>query len=599
MRFFIGVLLLFLLICTPAPAGQPEPFVLGQTAAGTSLLAVTGHLVDPDGTLTLQDIRSKAVSDRFEYSGAPVQRDGGTQAIWFTLRFTQTQFNGHWLVATPFATIHDLQMFGPFDKTEVAYGEPVLTGSGKPYATRPMGSETFVMPMTLDAPGEYVIYLRAVTKIPRTFEFKLWDTPGFYAAANTKHIFDGLCYGVVIGMLLYNLMLFLVFRDKTYGLYVASGAAALLSIISFNGHLAQFALPDLPALAEIADGFSPGLWVAFGGWFAYVFLGLNRFSPWIGRGLLATAFLGAAVSVVAAMGLHTLAQALIERISMVGALLAVAGAISAQRQGFRPARLYLLGQTAVFFTVIIQIFINWGWMDWPFLFANGLQGSVAIQFVVFATALSSRIRLMQAANLDLTRKTEDLRLAAESDPLTGVANRAGLASRARDLLVNSRQRTLVMIDLDKFKPINDMHGHAAGDAMLVEIAKRLRAQVRPTDVVARMGGDEFAILFSEPNDTATVGIICTRILAAMVQPLAFEGRTLTVGGSLGIARYPTDGNTLDDLLQAADVAMYHVKKNGRASFAFFENLSDKQAAEAVQSVAKDAGNGNDAVLFDV
>lgn len=599
MRFFIGVLLLFLLICTPAPAGQPEPFVLGQTAAGTSLLAVTGHLVDPDGTLTLQDIRSKAVSDRFEYSGAPVQRDGGTQAIWFTLRFTQTQFNGHWLVATPFATIHDLQMFGPFDKTEVAYGEPVLTGSGKPYATRPMGSETFVMPMTLDAPGEYVIYLRAVTKIPRTFEFKLWDTPQFYAAANTKHIFDGLCYGVVIGMLLYNLMLFLVFRDKTYGLYVASGAAALLSIISFNGHLAQFALPDLPALAEIADGFSPGLWVAFGGWFAYVFLGLNRFSPWIGRGLLATAFLGAAVSVVAAMGLHTLAQALIERISMVGALLAVAGAISAQRQGFRPARLYLLGQTAVFFTVIIQIFINWGWMDWPFLFANGLQGSVAIQFVVFATALSSRIRLMQAANLDLTRKTEDLRLAAESDPLTGVANRAGLASRARDLLVNSRQRTLVMIDLDKFKPINDMHGHAAGDAMLVEIAKRLRAQVRPTDVVARMGGDEFAILFSEPNDTATVGIICTRILAAMVQPLAFEGRTLTVGGSLGIARYPTDGNTLDDLLQAADVAMYHVKKNGRASFAFFENLSDKQAAEAVQSVAKDAGNGNDAVLFDV
>jgi diguanylate cyclase (GGDEF)-like protein len=156
-----------------------------------------------------------------------------------------------------------------------------------------------------------------------------------------------------------------------------------------------------------------------------------------------------------------------------------------------------------------------------------------------------------------------------------------------------------MIDLDKFKPINDIHGHAAGDAMLVEIAKRLREQVRPTDVVSRMGGDEFAILFSEPNDNATVGIICTRILAAMVKPLAFEGRTLAVGGSLGIARYPTDGNTLDDLLQAADVAMYHVKKNGRASFAFFENLSGKQAAEAVQSVAKDAGSGDDSVLFDV
>jgi diguanylate cyclase (GGDEF)-like protein len=593
------VLTLLWLTCAPALAAQPDPYVLGQSAAGTSLLAVTGHLVDPDGTLTLQDIRSKAVSDRFEYSGAPVQRDGGTQAIWFTLRFTQTQFNGHWLVATPFATLHDLQMFGPFDKTEVAYGEPVLTGSGKPFATRPLGNEKFVMPMTLDAPGEYVIYLRAVTKIPRTFEFKLWDASSYYAADNAKHIFDGLCYGVVIGMLIYNLMLSLVFRDQAYALYVASGVAALLSIISFNGHLAQYALPDLPSLAEIADGFFPGLWVAFGGWFAYVFLGLNRFSPWIGRGVLVTAFLGAAVSLVAAMGMHTLAQVAIERISMVGALLAVAGAISALRQGFRPAGLYLLGQIAVFLTVIIQIFNNWGWMDWPFIFDNGLQGSVAIQFVLFATALSSRIRLMHAANLDLTRKTEDLRLASETDPLTGLANRAGLASRARELLVNSRQRTLVMIDLDKFKPINDIHGHAAGDAILVEIAKRLREQVRPTDVVSRMGGDEFAILFSEPNDNATVGIICTRILAAMVKPLAFEGRTLAVGGSLGIARYPTDGNTLDDLLQAADVAMYHVKKNGRASFAFFENLSGKQAAEAVQSVAKDAGSGDDSVLFDV
>jgi diguanylate cyclase (GGDEF)-like protein len=156
-----------------------------------------------------------------------------------------------------------------------------------------------------------------------------------------------------------------------------------------------------------------------------------------------------------------------------------------------------------------------------------------------------------------------------------------------------------MIDLDKFKPINDQHGHAAGDAMLVEIAKRLRAQVRPTDVVARLGGDEFVLLFSEPNDRTTLEAICKRILNAMVQPLLFDGRSLAVGGSLGIARYPADGASLDDLLQAADVAMYHIKKNGRANYAFFEDLSDLEAMTAVQSVARNADNADDSILFDV
>jgi diguanylate cyclase (GGDEF)-like protein len=227
-----------------------------------------------------------------------------------------------------------------------------------------------------------------------------------------------------------------------------------------------------------------------------------------------------------------------------------------------------------------------------------MQAGVAIEVIVFATALSSRIRAMHTVNRDLERKTEQLIVTSETDPLTGVANRAGLASNAHKLLVNHRQRTLVMIDLDKFKPINDQHGHAAGDAMLVEIAKRLRAQVRPTDVVARLGGDEFVLLFSEPNDRATLETICKRILSSMVQPLLFEGRSLAVGGSLGVARYPTDGASLDDLLQAADVAMYHIKKNGRANFAFFEDLSDSEAMAAVQSVAKNADNGGDSVLFD-
>jgi diguanylate cyclase (GGDEF)-like protein len=268
------------------------------------------------------------------------------------------------------------------------------------------------------------------------------------------------------------------------------------------------------------------------------------------------------------------------------------GAISAWRQGFLPARLYLLGQVALFSAIFIQVLINWGWLDWPFMYDNGMQAGVAIEVMIFATALSARVRALYAVQAELIRKTEHLTLASETDALTGVFNRAGLARRSTELLVNARQRTLLMLDLDKFKPINDVYGHAAGDAMLVEIAARIRQQVRPADVVARLGGDEFAILMSEPNDREVMELICQRILRAIAQPLVFEGHTLVVGGSLGAARYPADAATLDQLLSDADVAMYHIKKNGRAGFAFYEDLDAREAEVAEQSLAQYGGQNN-------
>jgi diguanylate cyclase (GGDEF)-like protein len=600
LRLWSALIVAVLFAALPAQANtEPPVFLLGSQEEGRSLASYTGYLVDPSGLLTIHEARTQVASERFAYSGEAVVRQGSTEAVWFRVKFKQTEFNGDWVLTSPFANVTDLQFYGPYDQNGKEWGNTVRTGSSEPFDTRPLGNETFVMPLKMELPGDYVLYIRAVSNIPRAFSFKIWDLPSFFSAGQTKRIFDGLCYGVVVGMLIYNLMLFLVFRDLSYGLYLASGLAALLSILSFNGHIAHYFLPDFPQITDRFNTILPALWIALGSWFAYVFNAMSKFAPITGRIVLATSVLALATAFAAALGWTTLAQALNEYISLAGTIFVATGAVVALRRGFRPARLYLLGQMALFTSVILQVLINWGLMDWPFVYDNGMQAGVAIEVIVFATALSSRIRAMHTVNRDLTRKAEDLVLAAESDPLTGVANRAGLASRARELLVNNRQRTLVMIDLDKFKPINDQHGHAAGDAMLVEIAKRLRAQVRPTDVVARLGGDEFVLLFSEPNDRTTLEAICKRILNAMVQPLLFDGRSLAVGGSLGIARYPADGASLDDLLQAADVAMYHIKKNGRANYAFFEDLSDLEAMTAVQSVARNADNADDSILFDV
>jgi diguanylate cyclase (GGDEF)-like protein len=294
-----------------------------------------------------------------------------------------------------------------------------------------------------------------------------------------------------------------------------------------------------------------------------------------------------------AVGYVTLAQVVVEYSSLVGMLVVTAGAMVSWRTGFQPARLYLAGQTALFVAVLVTILHSWGVIDWPFIMENGLQSGVAIEVMVFALALSSRLRLMQATQAQLQRRADEAVRVSESDPLTGICNRAGLASKARDLLAMQRQRTLILIDLDKFKPINDIHGHAAGDAMLVEVARRLKEQLRTSDVVARVGGDEFVVLIVEPHDRAELEVICQRLLVAIGKPLLFHGTTLNVGSSMGLARYPKDGAELAGLLHAADVAMYHVKKNGRSGFAFLEDLSSKETLMAERGVAKTNATGCD------
>ncbi|MCF4125979.1 GGDEF domain-containing protein [Methylobacterium sp. SyP6R] len=159
------------------------------------------------------------------------------------------------------------------------------------------------------------------------------------------------------------------------------------------------------------------------------------------------------------------------------------------------------------------------------------------------------------------------RYLAEFDAMTGLANRATFQDRFAALDRPPPGRApfgaLLLIDLDGFKPVNDTFGHAAGDACLVEVAARLRLSCRDDDLVARIGGDEFAILLA----TTAPGIaeeVAARLIAALSRPMTWAGRAFTIGASIGIAR--TDGRPSADLFVAADAALYAAKAEGRGRF---------------------------------
>jgi diguanylate cyclase (GGDEF)-like protein/PAS domain S-box-containing protein len=178
---------------------------------------------------------------------------------------------------------------------------------------------------------------------------------------------------------------------------------------------------------------------------------------------------------------------------------------------------------------------------------------------------------------DLTsRKKESDRdhFLAYHDSLTGLPNRAlflRLLEQALAHCARSACRLAVLyIDLDHFKPVNDTLGHQLGDLLLVTVAKRLRASVRKSDVVARLAGDEFTVIQTDLVDTRPARALARTLVHALRRPFMLKGREVRVSASVGISIYPDHGASAEELLQRADLAMYRAKEQGRNRYRFYE-----------------------------
>jgi diguanylate cyclase (GGDEF)-like protein len=176
---------------------------------------------------------------------------------------------------------------------------------------------------------------------------------------------------------------------------------------------------------------------------------------------------------------------------------------------------------------------------------------------------------------------------AHHDALTGLANRSALVEKIEDACARCRrwneEFNILLIDLDRFKHVNDTFGHPAGDQLLIQVAERLKGTLRETDVLARLGGDEFAIVQSNHGaQTDAADILATRIVALLAEPFSVDGNVVSIGASIGIALAPSHGTHADDLLKMADLALYQAKDMGRNRYAIFEPALGQAAIEKHQ-----------------
>ena len=201
----------------------------------------------------------------------------------------------------------------------------------------------------------------------------------------------------------------------------------------------------------------------------------------------------------------------------------------------------------------------------------------------FIIATVQDLTRRKAAESALRAQAELNQHQALHDALTGLPNRTLFHDRIGQALHRARRSdasvAVLMLDLDRFKEVNDSLGHAAGDALLIEIGRRLDGMLRASDTVARLGGDEFGVLLPDQTSLADVAIAAERVRAAIQEPVIVHGLPLSVDTSIGIALYPRDGRELETLLQHADAAMYHAK-NGNTGIAFYE--SSRQDGDPVR-----------------
>ena len=190
---------------------------------------------------------------------------------------------------------------------------------------------------------------------------------------------------------------------------------------------------------------------------------------------------------------------------------------------------------------------------------------------------------------DVAEKKTQLERLAHYDPLTGLPNRALLADRMSQAMMQSQRRgqrlAMAFLDLDGFKAINDTHGHAAGDQLLVTLAQRMKEALREGDTLARLGGDEFVAVLLDLDELDDTTLILNRLLTAAAQPVLYGETMLQVSASLGVSFYPqAQMMDADQLMRQADQAMYQAKQAGKNCFRIFDSEQDRSLRERHESM---------------
>lgn len=432
---------------------------------------------------------------------------------------------------------------------------------------RPLPTRTHVMPLNLSA-GRHLMVLRVQTSGSMIVPVRLTTPQQRQMHEERVQMLQGLATGVMLSLLIYSLAQGYSQRDRMFVYYALGVGGVGVFQFAFQGMGMQHVWGNALWVSELL----PPACILVGVIGAFLFidraLEIRSTSPRLSLLMRGGALVCTVALVLLLAGVITYrdAQRISKLMGQVPTILALPIAWRRWRRGDRATGYILIGWSIYTAGVVVLALLISGRIPATPVTMHVFQVASLAEMVMWQVVMGIRIDTLRRAAEQDRHDGERLRRLADTDALTGVLNRRGLQGAVVSMLQRTRPEALVgvyLIDLDGFKPVNDRHGHHAGDSVLIEIAARLVTQVRQADLVARIGGDEFVVVVGELRDEAAAVRIGDKLLQSVQAPVSLEGGACSVGATIGFALSPTDGTDIGHLLAQADQALYAGKQAGK------------------------------------
>jgi len=562
------------------------------------------QLEDPTGKLGVREIIAPAFAERFSplHPRRNVHLGFSNSAWWLRceLDLGEDAWRGMLEIGHPYLDYLDVHFVQDGQVISSA-----LAGDQRPLSVRPVADNRFIFPLP-SVRGEVTLLVRVQSTNSITVPLRWVSSPVLDRQQNFDLMLTAGYWGALFALCSYNLFLFLAVRAWSFVHYVFASLASGVVLLCAFGIGSRYLWPESPQINNLALLAAMLLSVIGGLLFTCSFFSTARRTPRMHRWLI-----GTAVFQAGGIALIVVSQTAAEVVLGMGAQLSSLLLCLTAYRGFKD---HQPGSTPFIVALAIQIAVavsqglqSSGLAPIEIWSAYSLQLAAAGMVMLYALAIAVRVNAIKVAKeaaqaqalasqeylLETLRENEQrLEIRVEQrtqelaevnallrqreqqlvdllhhDPLTGAATRTLFEDRLAQAMArsarNQRLVALLLIDLDGFKAVNDTWGHDAGDAVLVEIARRFVANVRAADTVGRLGGDEFIIVLDELKMPEDAGRVAGKILEAVASPIVYKEHQLQVGASIGIALCPLHARDMQALIKAADHAMYAAKKSGR------------------------------------
>jgi diguanylate cyclase (GGDEF)-like protein len=561
-------------------------------------------LIDPEHRLTVQDvINQKNLNWAISEQGIP-SYGFSPHTYWF--RFLIPTQDNESLLELDYALLDDISYYRLLNDKII---ETIFTGDKRNFSERPIKHRAFLFPIP-SSNQDQVVLIKIRSSSAIQLPLTLWPEKTFFEQDQYHFVEHGLYYGIVLVMALYNLFLFFRLRDSAYAFYVLYVSIFALAQLSLSGFAYQFLWPNLPEWNEKSLAVFTPLGLVSALVFVNNFLKLDVFHPRIYKFILVQAFVGLLIAALSIVFSYHIMIPYVAGLAIVTCLttLIISYYITFNRI-YKYAIYFSAAWTVLLVGIVILALNKFGFIPRTNITESAAQIGSAIEIILLSFALAERlydamqrhfiaekesihikeelIQTQQKQNQELESevesRTHDLQLAlakvktlnnelsdlSTMDQVTGVRNRRYFDDMLdKEFQRASRNRSklsLIMVDLDHFKKVNDNYGHLAGDLSLKTVANAMYHIVqRPPDLVCRYGGEELAIIMPETDHDGAMKI-AERIRHQIENlHIEFANQRIYITASLGVASFiPNNNITPSLLIELADKALYTAKHNGR------------------------------------